>query len=77
MIRDEVSMAPHAPYSVGIATSGKDTGSTQMFFNLGDNTRLDGAYTVFAQVIDGRDVVDRLELGDRIIKATVQPFRGL
>jgi cyclophilin family peptidyl-prolyl cis-trans isomerase len=48
-----------------------------MFFNLGDNTRLDGAYTVFAQVIDGRDVVDRLELGDKIIKATVQPFRGL
>ncbi|HET9236014.1 MAG TPA: HEAT repeat domain-containing protein [Oligoflexus sp.] len=77
MIRDEVSMAPHAPYTVGIATAGKDTGSTQMFFNLGDNTRLDGAYTVFAQVIDGRDVVDRLELGDTIIKATVQPFRGL
>jgi cyclophilin family peptidyl-prolyl cis-trans isomerase len=77
MIRDEVSMAPHAPYSVGIATSGKDTGSTQIFFNLGDNTRLDGSYTVFAQVIDGRDVVDRLELGDKILKATVQPFRGL
>jgi cyclophilin family peptidyl-prolyl cis-trans isomerase/HEAT repeat protein len=76
MIRDEVSMTPHLPYTVGIATAGKDTGSTQMFFNLGNNTRLDGAYTVFAQVIDGRDVVDRLELGDKIIKATVQPFRG-
>jgi len=76
LIRDEVSMTPHLPYTVGIATAGKDTGSTQMFFNLGDNTRLDGAYTVFAQVIDGRDVVDRLELGDKIIKATVQPFRG-
>ncbi|WP_141735619.1 HEAT repeat domain-containing protein [Oligoflexus tunisiensis] len=77
LIRDEVSMSPHLPYTVGIATAGKDTGSTQMFFNLGNNTRLDGAYTVFAQVIDGRDVVDRLELGDKIIKATVQPFRGL
>ncbi len=76
LIRDEVSMTPHLPYTVGIATSGKDTGSTQMFFNLGHNTRLDGSYTVFAQVIDGRDVVDRLELGDKIIKATVQPFRG-
>lgn len=76
MIRDEVSMTPHLPYTVGIATAGKDTGSTQMFFNLGNNTRLDGAYTVFAQVIDGRDVVDRLELVDKIIKATVQPFRG-
>jgi cyclophilin family peptidyl-prolyl cis-trans isomerase/HEAT repeat protein len=77
LIRDEVSMSPHLPYTVGIATAGKDTGSTQMFFNLGNNTRLDGAYTVFAQVIDGRDVVDRLELGDKIIKATVQPFRGI
>lgn len=76
LIRDEVSITPHLPYTLGIATAGKDTGSTQMFFNLGNNTRLDGAYTVFAQVIEGRDVVDRLELGDKIIKATVQPFRG-
>jgi cyclophilin family peptidyl-prolyl cis-trans isomerase/HEAT repeat protein len=76
LIRDEVSMTPHAPYTVGIATAGKDTGSTQMFFNLGNNTRLDGSYTVFAQVIEGHDVVDRLELGDRILKARVQPLQG-
>jgi cyclophilin family peptidyl-prolyl cis-trans isomerase len=69
-------MTPHAPYTVGIATAGKDTGSTQMFFNLGNNTRLDGSYTVFAQVIEGHDVVDRLELGDRILKARVQPLQG-
>jgi cyclophilin family peptidyl-prolyl cis-trans isomerase len=77
LIRDEVSMTPHLPYTLGIATSGKDTGSTQMFFNLGNNTRLDGSYTVFAQVMEGRDVVDRLEIGDKIIKATVLPIRGM
>jgi cyclophilin family peptidyl-prolyl cis-trans isomerase/HEAT repeat protein len=75
LIRDEVSMTPHLPYTVGIATAGKDTGSTQIFFNLGNNTRLDGSYTVFAQVIDGHEVVDRLELGDKIIKARVQPVQ--
>lgn len=76
MIRDEVSMVSHMPYTLGIATSGKDTGSTQMFFNHGNNSRLDGSYTVFALVVSGRDVVDRLEVGDKIIRAQVVPIRA-
>ncbi len=71
LIRDEVSMYPHDPYTVGIATGGKDTGSTQMFFNLNANTRLNGSYTVFARVTEGFEVIEQLELGDRILKAEV------
>ena len=45
--------------------AGKDTATSQFFFNLQDNARLDrGArqfgYTVFGRVVEGMDVVDRI-----------------
>ena len=62
---------PHTRGTVGIATSGKDTGGCQLFINHGPNLHLDGRYTVFARVISGMDVADRLEVSDRILKAFV------
>jgi peptidyl-prolyl cis-trans isomerase B (cyclophilin B) len=34
--------------------------------------RLDGGYTVFGKVISGMDVVQKIEVGDRLIRATVK-----
>lgn len=59
----------HAPYSVGVATAGRDTGSTQFFINTRHNLHLDDRYTVFGQVVRGFDVVDMLEEGDIILSA--------
>ena len=44
---------------------GKDTATSQFFFNLQDNARLDRSgrqfgYTVFGRVLAGMDVVDRI-----------------
>ena len=59
----------HAPYTVGVATAGRDTGSRQFFINTRHNLHLDNRYTVFGKVIEGFDVVDALEEGDWITRA--------
>lgn len=61
---DELGTLAHPRGSVGMSTRGHDTGDAQWFINLRDNARLTGDYTVFAMVIDGMDVVDRVLEGD-------------
>lgn len=72
LVRDEFSPLRHSRGTVGLATSGKDTGGCQFFFNTSPNPHLDGRYTIFAEVSKGIDVVDKLEIGDQIISAKVQ-----
>jgi peptidylprolyl isomerase len=70
LVREEIGAA-HRRGTVGMATAGKDTGSAQIFINHGYNVSLDGNYTVFAEVTDGIEVADRLEIGDVIRAALV------
>ena len=65
-MRDEVGTWPHVRGAVGISTRGHDTGDAQIFIDLVDNPRLDHQYTVFAQVLNGIDVVDQILEGDVI-----------
>ena len=72
-IRDELGTVPHVRGTVGMSTRGHDTGDAQWFVNLKDNLRLGGDYTVFAEVIDGIDVVDGILEGDRIERVAELP----
>jgi len=65
-MRDEVGLWPHVRGAVGISTRGRDTGDAQIFVDLVDNPRLDHEYTVFAQVLNGIEVVDQVLEGDVI-----------
>ena len=65
-MRDEVGTWPHVRGAVGISTRGHDTGDAQIFVDLVDNPRLDHDYTVFAQVLNGIEVVDQILEGDVI-----------
>jgi cyclophilin family peptidyl-prolyl cis-trans isomerase len=71
-LRDELGTAPHLRGTVGMSTRGHDTGDAQWFVNLKDNLRLNRDYTVFAEVIEGIDVVDGMLEGDVIAKVTVE-----
>ena len=51
---------------VGMASAGKDTESTQWFVTLAPAPHLDGRYTVFAKVVEGIKVIDKIEIGDII-----------
>ena len=48
-----------------------DTGDWEIFIDQVPTPHLDGQYTVFGEVIQGLDVLDRLEIGDVIDKAIV------
>ncbi|CAN5596235.1 hypothetical protein BH09GEM1_BH09GEM1_24610 [soil metagenome] len=65
-MRDELGTIPHVRGTVGMSTRGHDTGDAQWFVNLRDNLRLGRDYTVFAQVVEGIDVVDGILEGDVI-----------
>lgn len=64
--RDELSTVHHVRGTVGMSTRAHDTGDAQWFVNLRDNLRLDQAYTVFGEVVEGMDVVDGIVEGDVI-----------
>jgi cyclophilin family peptidyl-prolyl cis-trans isomerase len=72
-LRDELGTVPHTRGTVGMSTRGHDTGDAQWFVNLKDNLRLGRDYTVFAEVIDGMDVVDGVLEGDVI--ASIEEIR--
>jgi peptidyl-prolyl cis-trans isomerase B (cyclophilin B) len=65
-MRDELGLWPHVRGAVGISTRGRDTGDAQIFIDLVDNPRLNHDYTVFAQTLNGLDVVDQILEGDII-----------
>lgn len=69
----QINNLTHKKYTMGMALEApmSDTGDSQFFINLADNFRLNGMYEVFGEVVKGQDVVDRVQRGDRIRKATI------
>jgi cyclophilin family peptidyl-prolyl cis-trans isomerase/HEAT repeat protein len=74
-IRCEINEVPYARGAVGMALSGKDTGGSQWFITHSPQPHLDGGYTVFARVIEGMGVIDRITRGDRILAVNVAETR--
>lgn len=65
-IRCEINERFYMRGSVGMALDGKDTGGSQFFITLLPQPHLNGRYTLFGQVRDGFEVLDRLRPQDRI-----------
>lgn len=63
-IRDDSVRASNVRGTITFATSGPDTRTTQLFVNLGDNSRLDTlGFAPFGRVVEGMQVVDSLYSG--------------
>jgi len=67
---------------LAMANAGRDTNGSQFFFTLSPAPHLNGAYTIFGQVLQGMDVLRRITLrdpsqfpppppGDRLISVTI------
>ncbi len=72
-IRSEFSLRSYETGTVGIASAGKDTEGSQFFITHSPQPHLDGRYTIIGNVVAGMDVVDRLQVDDRIYDIAVVP----
>jgi cyclophilin family peptidyl-prolyl cis-trans isomerase len=68
LLRSEGSPAQFGTWSVGLALSGRDTGSSQLFVTLGPFPHLDGDYPLLGQA---NDSWEKLAQGDVIRKVRV------
>ena len=60
-IKDDPNKQSNTRGMVTFATSGKDSRTTQLFINFGDNSVLDRqGFSPFAKVVEGMDIVDKL-----------------
>jgi cyclophilin family peptidyl-prolyl cis-trans isomerase len=76
----------HFRGSLSMAHAGRDTGGSQFFLTFRPTPHLNGRHTVFGRVIDGFDVLDKLQRrdpsqpnqpeADKILEATVIRDRG-
>nr|WP_235689793.1 peptidylprolyl isomerase [Fulvivirga lutea] len=71
-IRSELANLRYEEGTVGMASSGKDTESTQWFITHSPTPHLDGSYTVFARVIEGMEVIHTIEIGDKITQVEIK-----
>lgn len=69
-IPDELTGNPnrHIRGAVSMAHHGPNTGGSQFFIVSQPQPHLDGVHTVFAQVTEGMDIVDKLTQGDKMTK---------
>ena len=74
VLPDEPSLNPFDSWRVGVATSGPETGGCQLFFTLLPADHLTGHYSNIGEVVEGREVLTMLRVGDRILSIT--PLSG-
>ena len=64
-IPDEVNSHKFLDGSLGMAkTAAPNSGGSQWFIDYAPQTALDGGYTVFGQLVSGRDVLDKIKPRD-------------
>ena len=76
-IRSEFSQRRYKTGSIGMASAGKDTEGTQWFITHSATPHLEGRYTLFAEVVQGMEVVHQIEVGDTIISVEIINFNLL
>ena len=70
-IDDEVNDLKHETGVISMANRGPNTGGSQFFITHLPQPHLDGRHTVFGKVIEGHDVVCRIDANDPILNIKI------
>jgi len=69
---DEITEHTHVAGALSMANSGPNTNGSQFFITYTPQNHLDGHHSVFGQLVEGTDVLERIEQGDIIIRITIE-----
>jgi peptidyl-prolyl cis-trans isomerase B (cyclophilin B) len=71
---DELKGNPlkHEQGAISMANSGPNTNGSQFFITHSPQPHLNGKHTVFGKVVNGQEVVDAIQQGDRMERVSVR-----
>ena len=69
---DEFTKHTHVAGALSMANSGPNTNGCQFFITYTPQHDLDGKHSVFGQLVEGMDVLEKIEPGDTIIRITIE-----
>jgi len=69
---DEFTEHTHVAGALSMANTGPNTNSCHFFITYTPQHHLDGKHSVFGQLIEGMDVLEKIEAGDTIIRITIE-----
>ena len=73
-LRNEFNSRPFVRGSLGMPRNDDlESGGSQFFVTHRPTPHLDGRYTLFGQLVRGFDVLDRIEVGDRVLSVQKVP----
>lgn len=69
---DEFTKHTHVTGALSMANSGANTNGSQFFITYSPQHHLDGRHSVFGQLLEGMDVLEKIKNGDTIIRITIE-----
>ena len=69
---DEFTGHTHGVGALSMANAGPNTNGCQFFITYTPQHGLDGKHSVFGQLIEGMDVLERIKQGDTMIRITIE-----
>jgi len=69
---DEITEHTHVAGALSMANSGSNTNGSQFFITYTPQHHLNGDHSVFGQLVEGMDVLERIEQGDVMIQITIE-----
>jgi len=75
---DEVADNPlkHETRVISMANAGPNTNGSQFFITHSPQPHLDGMHTVFGKLVEGQEIVNAIQQGDRMLKIMVTESGG-